>query len=124
MSTKDVCTWKRGRLPPPLCDGRGQISVSSRPSSSRPSSSSPLSVIPPFVWVDWRGALNHRFSGCRLARTPDVVAHRTHHAHHDTRDGFTSPSSHQMLIMDEKTAMSSMKYARSQKNLQRVSSMM
>src|SRR2546427_1601410 len=44
-------TWKRGRQPPPFFDGRGQLTVSCRPSSSRPWLSSPLSVIPPFMWV-------------------------------------------------------------------------
>src|SRR5438094_10428198 len=33
----------------PLFDGRGQLTVSCRPSSSRPWLSLPLSVIPPFI---------------------------------------------------------------------------
>src|SRR5204862_2958134 len=45
---------RRGRPPPPLIDGRGQLSVSCRPSSSRPWLSSPLSLIPPFIRV-WFG---------------------------------------------------------------------
>src|SRR6266545_6350657 len=57
-SKEGGCTWKRGpRHGRPLFDGRGQLTVSCRPSSSRPWLSSPLSVIPPFTWVTCESAL-------------------------------------------------------------------
>src|SRR2546426_2791862 len=55
-------TWKRGRQPPPFFDGRGQLTVSCRPSSSRPWLSSPLSVIPPFKWVCLARTLTSSFA--------------------------------------------------------------
>ena len=42
---------EKGANGAPFFDGRGQLSVSCRPSSSRPWLSLPLSVIPPFMWV-------------------------------------------------------------------------
>ena len=54
------CKWKRGRLGAPFFDGRGQLTVSCRPSSSRPWLSLPLSVIPPFIWVYLRECSRHR----------------------------------------------------------------
>ena len=67
---------KKGATAAPFFDGRGQLTVSCRPSSSRPWLSSPLSVIPPFIWVYLRERSRHRFSGCRLARSPDIGALR------------------------------------------------
>ena len=58
----------------PLFDGRGQLSVSCRPSSSRPWLSLPLSVIPPFIWVYLRERSRHsllRGPSCSgVTRTP------------------------------------------------------
>ena len=45
------CKLKKGATAAPFFDGRGQLTVSCRPSSSRPWLSSPLSFIPPFMWV-------------------------------------------------------------------------
>src|ERR671937_1544178 len=50
---------KRGRTNAPFYDGRGQLTVSCRPSSSRPWLSSPLSLIPPFMWDSVRERSNH-----------------------------------------------------------------
>ena len=66
---------KGGDTAPPFFDGRGQLTVSCRPSSSRPWLSLPLSVIPPFIWVYLReGSFVTRSppGGCRLARSPDA----------------------------------------------------
>src|SRR5688572_32319510 len=60
----------------PLFDGRGQLTVSCRPSSSRPWLSLPLSVIPPFIWVYLRECSHHRDSS---GAPPEVAA--AWHAH-------------------------------------------
>ena len=74
---------ERGATAAPFICGRGQLTVSCRPSSSRPWLSSPLSFIPPFN-VGFSVASAHVIiRGCRLARSPDVGArpsgHRAYH---------------------------------------------
>src|SRR5258708_3125609 len=55
--TRRWAYMEKGAPRRPLFDGRGQLSVSCRPSSSRPWLSLPLSVIPPFIWVYLREVL-------------------------------------------------------------------
>src|SRR5438034_4016177 len=60
VQSRKVRRWayvEKGAPQRPLFDGRGQLSVSCRPSSSRPWLSLPLSVIPPFIWVCLREVL-------------------------------------------------------------------
>jgi hypothetical protein len=103
---------KRGRRPPPFICGRGQLTVSCRPSSSRPWLSSPLSFIPPFMWDSLRKRSRHHswlppgtLTRCRrlslrgtLRGEPAVVLARASSIERSsfTRGGLSSPPSYQM----------------------------